>query len=104
MKKRSKSRVSGVDRFLSFVRFLMATLIVLGVVAFISQQIWPNNPFAEWRNPDARGLTGDQFKGLVVSGLSQGAMYGLIALGYSCLLYTSPSPRDRQKSRMPSSA
>ena len=24
--------------------------------------------------------------------------------GYLCLLYTSPSPRDRQKSRMPSSA
>ena len=24
--------------------------------------------------------------------------------GYNCLLYTSPSPRDRQKSRMPSSA
>ena len=26
------------------------------------------------------------------------------ALLYLCLLYTSPSPRDRQKSRMPSSA
>ena len=26
------------------------------------------------------------------------------AAGSSCLLYTSPSPRDRQKSRMPSSA
>ena len=26
------------------------------------------------------------------------------ALSCSCLLYTSPSPRDRQKSRMPSSA
>ena len=25
-------------------------------------------------------------------------------LDYDCLLYTSPSPRDRQKSRMPSSA
>ena len=25
-------------------------------------------------------------------------------LVYTCLLYTSPSPRDRQKSRMPSSA
>ena len=25
-------------------------------------------------------------------------------LCYHCLLYTSPSPRDRQKSRMPSSA
>ena len=27
-----------------------------------------------------------------------------VALAWSCLLYTSPSPRDRQKSRMPSSA
>ena len=27
-----------------------------------------------------------------------------LAQGYACLLYTSPSPRDRQKSRMPSSA
>ena len=26
------------------------------------------------------------------------------ALNIDCLLYTSPSPRDRQKSRMPSSA
>ena len=25
-------------------------------------------------------------------------------MGWPCLLYTSPSPRDRQKSRMPSSA
>ena len=25
-------------------------------------------------------------------------------ISYTCLLYTSPSPRDRQKSRMPSSA
>ena len=28
----------------------------------------------------------------------------LFVLGDICLLYTSPSPRDRQKSRMPSSA
>ena len=27
-----------------------------------------------------------------------------LALLEACLLYTSPSPRDRQKSRMPSSA
>ena len=27
-----------------------------------------------------------------------------IGLDVACLLYTSPSPRDRQKSRMPSSA
>ena len=28
----------------------------------------------------------------------------IIKVSKSCLLYTSPSPRDRQKSRMPSSA
>ena len=28
----------------------------------------------------------------------------VVAHDYDCLLYTSPSPRDRQKSRMPSSA
>ena len=37
-----------------------------------------------------------------------GAMRALIEAGIRpdiiCLLYTSPSPRDRQKSRMPSSA
>ena len=27
-----------------------------------------------------------------------------VVLDKGCLLYTSPSPRDRQKSRMPSSA
>ena len=33
------------------------------------------------------------------------AVDAMVALGLqSCLLYTSPSPRDRQKSRMPSSA
>ena len=30
--------------------------------------------------------------------------YPVVATSDDCLLYTSPSPRDRQKSRMPSSA
>ena len=30
--------------------------------------------------------------------------HAILANAYTCLLYTSPSPRDRQKSRMPSSA
>ena len=40
-------------------------------------------------------------------GLKSASMYRkkfVLAKNYSCLLYTSPSPRDRQKSRMPSSA
>ena len=33
-----------------------------------------------------------------------GSSNGMGKVYISCLLYTSPSPRDRQKSRMPSSA
>ena len=29
---------------------------------------------------------------------------GILRMEYTCLLYTSPSPRDRTRSRMPSSA
>ena len=36
-------------------------------------------------------------------GVSAAAAVAVAAPG-ACLLYTSPSPRDRQKSRMPSSA
>ncbi|GIS99791.1 MAG: hypothetical protein CM1200mP26_15040 [Acidimicrobiales bacterium] len=76
-------RLAAVDRFLTFIRVFLVALIVVGLLAFIWQQFDADNPFARWRNPGARGLTGDQFKGLLISGLSQGSMYGLIALGYS---------------------
>ena len=81
--RQSARRVSRVDRFLTFIRVFLVGLIVIGVLAFLAQQFIPDNPFARWRNPDAMGLTADQFKGLLMSGLSQGAMYGLIALGDS---------------------
>ena len=37
-------------------------------------------------------------------GINPPVYYGGPVLNNICLLYTSPSPRDRQKSRMPSSA
>ena len=40
---------------------------------------------------------------LVRQGAAQGEVTAVFDLA-PCLLYTSPSPRDRQKSRMPSSA
>ena len=59
--------------------------------------------------PDGR-LDESTFEKLVDWQIEQGT-HGLIPVGttgesptLSCLLYTSPSPRDRQKSRMPSSA
>ena len=38
------------------------------------------------------------------SGTAHAQIYTMATLLRYCLLYTSPSPRDRQKSRMPSSA
>ena len=59
--------------------FLTVTLILCGLTAWLL--IWP-----AYQNPSARMYTSK--------------------LGYAavCLLYTSPSPRDRTRSRMPSSA
>ena len=48
------------------------------------------------------GLMG--IKGLVSNDLSASTIAQLLMIVMGCLLYTSPSPRDRQKSRMPSSA
>ena len=44
----------------------------------------------------AKAISDGQIKTLVISAESDPA--------YSCLLYTSPSPRDKRQSRMPSSA
>ena len=43
--------------------------------------------------------------GICENGLANGAGMGVLRSNYlDCLLYTSPSPRDRTRSRMPSSA
>jgi len=36
--------------------------------------------------------------------LESGPQTALVSMAHTCLLYTSPSPRDRTRSRMPSSA
>ena len=77
------ARRTGVDWFLFFLKFAMFSVIGFGLFAFILQQIDPNNWLAQQINDDATGLTADQFEGLVIAGLSQGSMYGLIELGYS---------------------
>ena len=42
----------------------------------------------------------EQERGITITSAATTAFWK----GHRCLLYTSPSPRDRQKSRMPSSA
>ena len=57
---------------------------VIGIALFYSR-------FSTWKGPTFH------LEDLIVTENYKGR-------GYGCLLYTSPSPRDRQKSRMPSSA
>ena len=52
----------------------------------------------------AYGQQGRIFEPFVQVGRKKGGAGLGLALCKDCLLYTSPSPRDRQKSRMPSSA
>ena len=77
-----------------------------------------DNPAPEWNVPTWFNLP-DGKTSLTVSDISESVIYlycfqswcpGCHSHGFPtmaatrCLLYTSPSPRDRQKSRMPSSA
>ena len=53
------------------------------------------------KNKVSQGKAGSRSLEILKEPTSENCIFALI---YSCLLYTSPSPRDRQKSRMPSSA
>ena len=67
-------------------------------VFFAGSNMFPTNEFVRWIQAAAAegGPTRDAGSGVV--SLDAEGLYRV------CLLYTSPSPRDRQKSRMPSSA
>ena len=70
-----------------------------GLLGYIMREHDKGNPLNGWRM--AAETAGSGFVGFLV-------MLLCFAMGFdplwSCLLYTSPSPRDRTRSRMPSSA
>ena len=62
--------------------------------------------FDQFKSPKVTESLDIAFKLGILADKSDQNVRGAITLPHSlgCLLYTSPSPRDRQKSRMPSSA
>ena len=95
----------GPSTFLDFVNAALHVEILLAdiVVFAIENFLEATNGFGH-RHLLA-GASGEHFshaERLAQKALNlAGAEYGQLVI---CLLYTSPSPRDRQKSRMPSSA
>ena len=70
-KPNSAVRFNGVDAFLWAIRITAIVVVVWGIVGSISHGV------------DGTGPTGAAWRDLIVAGVSQGSMYGLIALGYS---------------------
>ena len=79
---------------------LLATLTLVGVAAQSTQSI-QNATLAEHADAAVR-----QLASRASAELAAGDRLRLVAelQFYTCLLYTSPSPRDKRQSRMPSSA
>ena len=82
-----------MDTVKSFLRGVMdVALVVIPLSVVLGIIFGPSVPFI------GTAVVGN-ISGLV-SDLGGGGLVGII----TCLLYTSPSPRDRTRSRMPSSA
>ena len=75
-----------------------------GPILNFNTELWLNN-YREWSSQRSKGENYAVVCYLSQYGfcdrLSQAIAHGI---GKACLLYTSPSPRDRTRSRMPSSA
>ena len=76
-------------------------------IRYMTPQMSPL-PLIRLDNPEAWNNVGVDYLGPIFSKAECGGGAQTLLMqkfgSRSCLLYTSPSPRDRQKSRMPSSA
>ena len=71
------------------------------ILAEVEADLCNGNPLSSYFDM----ITGTSTGGILGIGLAAGIKArNLLAMYLDCLLYTSPSPRDRTRSRMPSSA
>ena len=92
-------------RILTSVFFLLVGSVCFGQVTFQPKQQSYENQGVVYNKEFTVDLRILQTNGFTL-GFNQGKIktYYKTPFYHFCLLYTSPSPRDRQKSRMPSSA
>ena len=99
--------------FAAFLKLLMPLIVVIpGIAAYVILQDAAAYGFSGTgiEKPDQafpwvlENYVGSGFKGLVFAALVAAIGSSVSSMVNSCLLYTSPSPRDRTRSRMPSSA
>ena len=86
------------------LRGVLAILVVSFIGAIVGLVLlWPTGEgrIAAIESADAIGLATDRVRAEVLSSSNQTCSF---SQPENCLLYTSPSPRDRTRSRMPSSA
>ena len=81
-------------------KWLTIALIGLSFQVFAQQQ----DPIEESLQEEASSSNYIRDDLFVFLHAGPGRNYRILGSVGACLLYTSPSPRDRQKSRMPSSA
>ena len=96
--------ISLVNSFLGTIATGMS-ITVTGNNSFSNEGLVANAQNSTGNNRGIRGVANSTVGtniGLTGSALNGAANYAIQL--FDCLLYTSPSPRDRQKSRMPSSA
>ena len=73
-----------------------ACKLTLGALAELEGSLGEGSLIDLIRRFENGGFSGRDVMSIIVAGLRGG--------GWTCLLYTSPSPRDKRQSRMPSSA
>ena len=95
---RAKSSADTIDKYTRFTKeFLDFVSKNYGVTKIV--EVSPKH-LVEW----IKYLTKKGYSGNTINLKRSAVIKFFDALYNDCLLYTSPSPRDRQKSRMPSSA
>ena len=96
-----KSKLIGRRMFLLTAAKAIVTFGIIGRLVSLQinerskyKTLSDKNRFREWKLAPERGVIRDFFDKEIASNKQV----------YHCLLYTSPSPRDTRRSRMPSSA